>query len=572
MADAKTIYVLARCAEAGFEEAAIEAISRYDPFQRPGIRRRVRAAIEAARGKVGSPGQGEELEAHLMRVALLEATGKLAGVPADDVPAVKAAVEPVLLANPAARGRAFWPATTLLLGALAAAALLVGGAALRPSEEERFMRSAFGTALGEPLTRFVVAAGRGQGKAKEHRDKLLAARVRKQIGEEGIKSFEEVLDQTIAVETALTPEETKRAMKLLDESASRLDAELAARKIPGFVDTFVFDQLAAGNAGGTVYVLGYYVYDRAVVRYGEHAEHKVLWGRRLDRLNLKAYTMIYESAALGGLMLSIDELEEHLLKDYVGSLGKDPSVQLGLERGDGPGAKRLASLMKAELLRKADLSDVEGEKMAELIVKRKRAFERLQNIWNEPKGLLLYPREEERLASLTDNVDAKEAAHVNAQLRSFRRQFSKLETSVAGTAEEMRLSYLDGSAKQVLFSDHDIARSVAADLGTLARGRGLPVTTLAEIVREVHGGSRAARLGAMAALSALGTDLGLKSAASWLNITDEKIDERSFDEQAFVAFLDELLHRSPADIVAAAGKAYQRLLGSPPPAYERRPG
>ena len=384
MADTKLLYTLSRCVEAGYAEAVNLAVTRFDPLQRRGLKRAVHEAMASVANATHLSPEGAG-ETHHLRLALLASAGQLQSVNGDDAEGVAAAARTIVAAHPARRGRAFWPITYAIASLLLVSGLAALAVILWPTPEERFRTSAFGEALGEPLTQFVVKAGRGKGAANEPRAELLSFGVRRQLGDEATHLLEEVLTLTVDASEAQTDADTKAAITQLDQSARKLNQQLEARRIPALVDPYAFE---SGNQGGAaVYLLGYFVEDRALVDYAKEAPRRVFWARRLDRLNLKAGLYVYPSKSADAVILSLDDLQQSILSSDVDTLGKGRPFKLGGAASDSPAAMKLGQLVRDELLFASKLSDVEADDIASLMAKRRKT-NILKNLCSGPGKLV----------------------------------------------------------------------------------------------------------------------------------------------------------------------------------------
>ena len=167
-------------------ETATAGATRYDPLLRGALRSSVRAAVRRAASATHVAPERDG-EAHHLRVAFLDRAGRLAGVDPNDVAAVAAAYGAASRGYPR-QGKTFWPVTASLLFAILLAGITTVALFFRPTMEERFRKTPLATALGEPLTSYVVAIAKqqtptGLARLQKNRDAILAADVRKQIGD-----------------------------------------------------------------------------------------------------------------------------------------------------------------------------------------------------------------------------------------------------------------------------------------------------------------------------------------------------------------------------------------------------
>ena len=197
-------YVLARAAENGFFEAVVPASAPFDPFLRASIRKGARRVFSAA-----STATKITDEAHCLRLAFL--TLARVAVSPDDVEGVRAAFEASKTLEPK-RGRAFWPITYGALVVIVVASVIGGFILFFPSPRSRFAHSAFGEALGEGLTDWVVGVSH---KDIDRQDKghalIMTLGVKRQIGEGSYNLLGTALEQSKAAAFASRP--TTRSAK-----------------------------------------------------------------------------------------------------------------------------------------------------------------------------------------------------------------------------------------------------------------------------------------------------------------------------------------------------------------------
>ena len=170
---------------------------------------------------------------------------------------------------------------------------------------QTFAATAFGRALDEPLTDYVSAIGHQRAtQAAENRRRLLSKDIEKEVGHKAFRSLGEVLDAA-AVYAADSGADPAASQKSFWTALNGLDAHLESHGVPGFVGGY------STGAGDTraVWLLGYFARSRASVRVGDGPPMHVVWGKRLDSLNLTD-----SAAALDGLsewtIISLDALED----------------------------------------------------------------------------------------------------------------------------------------------------------------------------------------------------------------------------------------------------------------------
>ena len=557
-------YVLARAAEEGFAEAIIPAVSRFDPLLRGSIRKQARKAFERASAMTKLTD-----EAHALRLAFLLVTGR-APQTVDDVAAVGGAFEAGKLAFPKQRGRALWP-VSLAAAAVALLVAVVGGAILLiPSPRDRFLHSSLGEGMSEGLTDFVVGVSRRDvAREEKGRDKLLSKGMKRQIGDAAYGFLGIALDQTKGVATSF-PADDKQTDALASTLAA-LDTELAAKKLPAFFD----DYTEAGFGTTGVWLLGYYVEDRATLTVGGMTL-PVLWGRRTDNLNLEVGGKVYESKALQGFIVSIDDVEQWTVRVVVPALAKGAGFAFGEKAAQTEGsAGRLATKagdkMRAELLKPAALTDDDANEMSDLFAQRHSAFIRLSAIGDElyePRGLRQSPKLKRALSIRKDEVDAKEISRIQDRLARFEKPFDSVvaaQASLDETRFAAQLACARATPPCTIKADDDLqhalgqteisgpsAAAVAGRLTMIARSERSPQLAFAE-----------AEMGTGGYLVVYLVERELGLSPSWLSRYGVK-DEAEHGQLGVAAF-----DKPPAELRKAAEAAYTKVFGAPMPQVTR---
>ncbi|HEY8073815.1 MAG TPA: hypothetical protein VIF62_06895 [Labilithrix sp.] len=400
MLENETLTVLAEAAEIGLPEAATVPAAAFDPFFRPALKGRVRAALHAAKARARENAPAD----HVLRLAFLGAHPK-APVEYDpnDVRAVEqifdALAAPYLppkaardarpggayragadrdplaymLADPPKRKRRFWPVTTSavlagIVSALGLGAFLVAPYVL-PSPFERFRKTPVGEAMGDPLTDLVAEGSRRID--AEPRAKILSPAVKKQIGPEAFASLERAID-IVPVAAASSADTTDDAMAPVFLEVVRTDHALAAKKVPLLLHAY-----GAGQPGRRgVWLTAWFVERRDGVVIGD-TSLDVVWGRRLDSLNL-ADSTIYKANAEDFAILSIERVEEELVQtllspiaigtplgpDAVDDTDKSASAEL---------ARAATPIVAAEVMAASGLSKSDADALRRVIAQRNEA-------------------------------------------------------------------------------------------------------------------------------------------------------------------------------------------------------
>ncbi len=560
-------YVLARAAEQGFFEAVVPASQRFDPLLRGSIRRGARRAFAAASSETKVTD-----EPHVLRLAYLRVAGRLTSPP-DDVAGVQQAFAVAIPMDPKRRSLAFWPASVVTLCLLVLAGAVVGFIFFFPTPRQRFAKSSLGEAMGEGLTDWTVGVSRRDISRQDKGHELLMAKgVKRQIGDGAFDLLSTALEQSKRVAGASSAEEATHATESLTSTLRSLDAALQTKKVPGFFDAYVDDGVSLYGASANVWMLGYYVEDRATLTIGGQTV-QVLRGRRLDNLNLEVGGKAYESKVLDGWVLSVEEVEQWTIFNVVPALGKNHGFAFGAkttpeEGSEGKLASKAGERIRADLLTRADLSQDDATELADLFSQRHSAFIRLAVLGDElyePRGLAAKPRLTKALKRRQDEMDAKEITRIEDRLSRFDKSFERI-AAVQASLDEMRIA-VDATCRKTdckLTADDDFpigaktligakAAAIASRLVMVARS---DATYLAFAESEMGPGG-------YATVYAIERELGL--APSWMAPYGPK-DEAEHAQLSTAAF------DKPADVLKkAAEAAYAKLYGTPMPQVTRTP-
>ena len=445
------------------------------------------------------------------------------------------------------------------------------------SPRDRFAKSSLGEAMSDGLTDWVVGVSRrDMSRQDKGRNVILAAGVKRQIGDSAFNLLGTALDQSKALAFATNEEDADREAKTLESTLRTLDTELQGKKVPAYFDNYVETFGTRFGERSTVYLLGYYVEDRSTIVIGS-STFPVLRGRRLDNLNLDVGSKAYESKVLGGWVLAIDEMEAWTIAYVVPSLGKGKGFAFGAKAATEAGSEgrfesKAGEKVRGELLPLAKLEADEATELADALAQRHSSFIHLMTLGDElyePRGLRASARLKKALKSRQNlEMDAVEISRIEDKLTHFEKPFDKI---VAAQAEldEIRITSEQACKKDdkcQVTADDDLAKSigaktllgakaaaVASRLMMIARGN-TPYLALAE--SEIG-------TGGYMTMFVVQRELGL--APEWLGPygpTDE-----AEHGQLGVATFDK-----PGDqIKKAAEGAYAKLFGGPMPALTRQP-
>lgn len=184
---------------------------------------------------------------------------------------------------------------------------------LLPSPNARFRKTAFGKALGEPLTDVVVASSRGGD--SDARKKLLTPDVKKQIGSDACDSLTRVVDELPHVRGD-GEESIDLALAPLYLEVNELDAKLAKARVPAHLHAY--GSMSGGRP--VVWLTSYFVENRDELTF-EKQPVRFVWARRIDGLNL-AENRLYKAHAEDWVIVSMDRVEEELVQTLLAAIAK----------------------------------------------------------------------------------------------------------------------------------------------------------------------------------------------------------------------------------------------------------
>jgi hypothetical protein len=473
------------------------------------------------------------------------------------------------------RGGSFWSVTAGVLGFVLVAAAAIITLVMFPSPRERFAHSALGEAMSEGLTDWTVGVSRHDfAREEKARGAILGRSVRWQIGNHGFDLLGTALDQSKALAGAATVADVEHEQDALTATLHALDAELQTKKIPAFFDDYVEPNLSLYARSTTnVWLLGYYVDDRATLTVGGETV-PMLRGRRLDNLNLDIGGKAYESKALAGWVIAIDEVETWVVLNVVPALGKGHGFAFGdsaakEEGSEGRLAAKAGERIRGELLARASLSEEDATELADLLAQRHSAFLRLAVLGDElfePRGLLAKPRLTKALARRKDlEMDAREITRIDDRLTRFVTPFDRVASAQA-SLDEIRVA-VDATCRKAtctFTADPDLAKAMGGD--TLVGAKAAAVASrlvMAGRADTPYLALAEAEMGpgGYAALFLIERELGLSP--DWLAPGGVRDDAEH--GQLGTALFD----KPAADIHKACESAYAKVFGSPMPPVTR---
>ena len=447
-----------------------------------------------------------------------------------------------------------------LLGLLAAIAVLaVAGGLLAwrsrtpATAAESFAASAFGRAStnhGRSTSRRSAARGERR-QAAEARHELLSKGVEKQLGREAFQKLGDVLD-TARVYAAGSADDPAAAQTAYWSALNGLDAQLESRGVPGFVGGY---STGAGDSRA-VWVLGYFARARASVRVGDGPAVRVVWGRRIDSLNLTD-----SEASLDGMsewaILSLDALEGEFLTNELPAMVRDAPMHLlaGEVTEQGPAlelGRKAASLVADEIVRGSRLSREDAAAISEILAQRAANEQVLVE-----RGLTLRARQRLRFTASAARSLRRYDDFVITQLLKGDEALADYEEAVASAvdllAADEEATFVPRVADKT--GDDRTRPIMGGQLLALARSSTTPRLTLWRAAQQAARGGYGRRAGLMV-FEALFRELGVADGLDGFG-------------DPFATALLRALEKDPAEVRAAAGRAYASLLGHEPPAVLR---
>ncbi len=567
------LVVLAEATSAGLLEATEMRARRLDPLLRPFIRRRARRAVDAARARTTV-----ETPEHILKLAFLSVHPRAPATPLDpdDVAQVAAAYAP-LAASLLENRINLWPLSLAILAAVLGGVSFMLLRFLAPTGEERFRKTTFGRALQAPLTEWVVAMGGDEHeKATLLRWQLVSPLVRAEVGVRSQAALGAVLDAAESAHVSPDPS-TEAAFAPLMSALNELNASLASTGVPGYLTAY-----GRGEPGRRiVWLASYYARQRDdLATGGVHA--RATWGVRLDNLNL-ADSVAFKLDAEDATLLSLDRLEEELLRDWIRPMGRGEALgeaaRLSRDRPAGLAfARSVGPLVGKEIAQASHLAEEDAKTIASLLENRSAAAGELNG-----KGYRIPVKD--RLALDRGTVTAlerlreqepqiEEILKQDALLASYVKALSPAvdllavlveEEFVAHLAETKRLTDTAVPALAERRVDAPSLRARASsELAKLARAQACPRLALWRTARLAVSDefSAAVHVVGEVVLDALFKELGLPGIAEW--------EGEGLEGPHLPKALETALEKPPGEVRAAAGRAYEDVFHAPPPDYVRR--
>jgi hypothetical protein len=591
MLERQTLGALYVAAGAGFQQAAGSEVARVDPLLRGAVRRRLQQAVDRGVDLTGPQTDALD-EGHQLRVAYLLAAGKLGSIDVKSRDAVSVAFDAVKR-TPPPRASRLWLVTPLVLCCVLGGGSFAAWQLFRPSPEAALRASTLGRALGKDLTEWVVALDRmkrARAADDEHklpdastrmtkaRDALLGS-TKGALGEAGERAIQEVLDLEEGIEGSMRPEGiegTPEDEQKLYDAVKRFDDLVSSHPV-------LLDAAVQGKDYREVWLFAFYLQRQVKVR-DRGTEVRVALARRLDNLNLTVNAESYESKPTGVLIVSLDLIEENVLRGLLKALTAGspwPILPEDVVRdldGAAPMLRRAGEVAREELLPASGVATEAIVAVLQLLDRRNELVPRIKTErfeLNEPRLLLLDVTTVERLEGIRkENLDVQQILEVDEKLRAHADDVRRIvEVLAKGAAVRGPLFAAERKRKDDAALPEPVAAAMVrggerepnknsiawadfvANLGALATDKELARTQLAVIAADALTSwrRRATRGAARALLEAVAKELGQDTAAL------EALDARGIPK-----LYGDIAAKPTEEVRAAAERAYGAFVGEPP--------
>ncbi|NUO48839.1 MAG: hypothetical protein HOV80_08285 [Polyangiaceae bacterium] len=554
------LYTLAQAALGGEIELATVPASAADPILRPFVRAQVRSAI--AHAKTTAPNASDE---HVLKLAFLLKLGPLApGLSPDDVRGVASAF--AIESKPYEAPRA--PTRRITLAVLGIFLAILGAAfyfRLRPSADARFLDSPFGVALADPLTDFGLADE--TKKREKSRGDILSDDVRSQLGKATFTLLETAID---------APDVYLRSKAPFDEASGdlarafdELDEALEKDGVPAFL-AIEPREGDIGQRASVIYAL--HVRERADVSV-RGANVKVAWGYRIDNLGA-GWATVMRAPGSSWARVNLDVVSEAwsdllvpvVIREKPSSIGGKgtPEDLRSLE-------KTLRTGMREDLRTCVGLDDATVLRIADAIEQRDSRFGILKDRFKFHRGSISAfqtPSARNEIKKIADDPMIDQALDWDSRIRADIDPITKGIAPFALVAEERAL--YAALTKEKFLADVEGASGggdaiVAGTLALLSHPRPCYRFDLSALLFELLPYWTSWRDGhpSLTILDSLLTELELGGKDKWL-------PPKGLDVAALATALEKLAQKPPADIEAAAKRAYKKLFGADPAEYVRK--
>jgi hypothetical protein len=313
---------LAHALSAALEQGALQgtwitaerALAPLDPLLGFVARRRLKRLLDDARFRALN-----DDPSHVLWVAALLAVKPVPESKLDDLSAVRAELEAF---GPRTIPKRF-PWLTVGLVTMTLLLVLTGWVArglLAPFDARA---TPAGRALGDGLTEFVATLGRDRSAHALARESAVGPRARQALGGDGIKDLTRLLDAAESLNRSSREANPTFARDAFLGATERMDATLARKKLPFFVDS---DVLPTTSGWRPLLMSSYVEREVELVLGGQHVRALHLW--RLDRLSLRMGALGYTRPRTPAALVLLDQSEEDLVRWVLPALPEGEAMEL----------------------------------------------------------------------------------------------------------------------------------------------------------------------------------------------------------------------------------------------------
>lgn len=561
-----TLMALVRADELGLTDATHLTVSQIDPLLRGRVRRAMKQALDAARADLleASPEQ-------VVQAAFLQLHPRGKDVDIKDALAVANRFAELKDSAEVPKSSTRLPSLVTFLS-LGLVVILVGSVflykKLKPTPEDAFLATPLGEALDEPLTGFVVAVDKAQD-AKPFTDKLLSPAVRKQTGDEAYNRLSDVVSASIAMS------KTKPTDELYLDYNKKLNA-LNLAFTDAKVPAFLYAYLETTNDGlSSNWLMAYVVRRRFAVNIAGN-ELKVMWGKRIDRLNFNMTATGLISPGHDFVMLPIEYNEYYFLDRLLLPSGTNGTLGLDIGRDNNEAVltagRKAAPLVFEEIVANSEFTKEDAEYVASELKRRDLGIQALRQKNYRLRGDVTL-RMPEALVDQLDEIndpDAQQVVKAADRLEGYQLQVDSALTHVMEiqqrefVVEQLEKKRLGGDQfplpEEAGKDSVDKRAFVSSRLMLLLREQPCPRIALwrtaAAGLSDVTSLPRAH--GSAFVLSLLGHELGLLPKDQWLSALRRQRNQ-------LAQLTEKLFDKSPAEIQKAAATVYERVFKSKPP-------
>ncbi|MGE0326732.1 MAG: hypothetical protein AB7K71_29280 [Polyangiaceae bacterium] len=561
-----TLMALVRAEELGLTEATHLAVANIDVLLRGRVRRAMARALTTARADLL-----EATPEHVLQAAFLQLHPRGKDVDIQDAVAVSTRFSELRVSAEVPKSSTRVPSLVTFLS-LGLIALATTGFFLyqkfNPTPEDAFLTTPLGKALDKPLTGFVIAVDKAQD-TKPFTDELLSPAVQKQTGDDAYNRLSDVVSASIAMS------KTKPTDELFLEYNKKLNA-LNLAFTDAKVPAFLYAYLETSSDGlSSNWLMAYVVRRRFSVKIGSE-ELKVMWGKRIDRLNFNMTATGLLSPGHDFVMLPIEYNEYYFLDRLLLPSGTSGTLGLDIGRDNHEAVlaagRKVAPLVFEEIVNNSEFSKDDAEFVASELKRRDLGIQALRRKNYRLRGDVTL-RMPEALVEQLDEIndpDAQQIVKAADRLEGYQRQVDSALTHILELQE--REFVVEQLEKKRLAADQfalpegagkdgiDKRAFVSSRLLLLMREQPCPRIALWRVAASglsdvtslprAHGGAFV--------LSLLGHELGLLPKDQWLTALRR-------ERTQLAQLTEKLFDRSPAEIQKAASAVYEQVFKSKPP-------